>query len=367
MGFRKLKPRPGVVLQRSAFPDYRKEVLRLLSEMLHGSLSVLVGSESFDRTTHADLTSVDSVTQVDNYYLFGRRMLWQSGVVRPAVRAHCAIVELNPRIVSGWVILAARKILRRPSVTWGHVWSRDGPRSRTNGLRHAMRSLAATHVVYTARQRQELLKHIPTAQVIVAPNAVYRADQMDPSTSDQPTDILFSGRLIPSKKPLLLLEAFVLAIQRGLPPEYTLTFIGDGPVRESLVQAVRKSGTAAARVRLLGQMSPYHVHSYYRDALVSVSPGYVGLSAIQSFSFGVPLIVARDEPHAPEVEALRPDVNAVLVPSDDPSSLADVLLSVAEEHRLWIGRRSDIVARCREAYSVEAMAAGLKASIDATA
>lgn len=45
------------------------------------------------------------------------------------------------------------------------------------------------------------------------------------------------------------------------------------------------------------------IYDVYANALVSVSPGYVGLSLTQSLSFGVPMLIAIDEAHVPEIDA----------------------------------------------------------------
>ena len=88
----------------------------------------------------------------------------------------------------------------------------------------------------------------------------------------------------------------------------------------------------------------------------SVSPGAVGLSIVQSTAFGVPMIVARDEPHGPEIEAAREGENSVLVESDSPAALAGALREMAAQRDRWSARRGEIAADCAARYSAEAMA-----------
>ena len=99
------------------------------------------------------------LTLVDNVFLWKRRLVWQRGVVRPLLAADVAILELNPRILSNWLILAGRRLRRRPTVLWGHAWSRSGARSRTDRIRDVMRRLGNVILVYTERQKQELLAY----------------------------------------------------------------------------------------------------------------------------------------------------------------------------------------------------------------
>jgi glycosyltransferase involved in cell wall biosynthesis len=355
-----------VVLQQNSLPDYRQEVLRLLADGVDGHLSALVGKEAFDETVKSGVELDGIVTGVENHYMLGRRVLWQSGVVNTALSADCAIVQLNPRILSTWVILVVRKCLLRPTVLWGHVWSRSGPRSRTNRLRDLMRALADTQVVYTERQRLELVAHRPSSRVVVAPNAIYPSAEMSGSTRQLVTDILYVGRLVGAKKPQLLLDAFLLAAEVGLPETCRLVFLGEGPIGGVMRARLESEVRFCSRVRFVGHVSPFEVKPFYERALVSASPGYVGLSATQSFSFGVPVLVARDEPHSPEVEGLRAGFNAVWVPSDDVRAMADALIQVFRERDAWLERRAAIAADCKERYSVEQMAIRLVAAVEET-
>ena len=104
-------------------------------------MTLVAGTEHFDPTVEA--APVDRrVAGVRNYFFLQRRLGWQRGARGEVLRAGVAVMELNPRMLSTWWILLLRRALRRPSVLWGHTWSRRGPGSRTEVLRRAMRSLA---------------------------------------------------------------------------------------------------------------------------------------------------------------------------------------------------------------------------------
>jgi glycosyltransferase involved in cell wall biosynthesis len=164
---------------------------------------------------------------------------------------------------------------------------------------------------------------------------------------------------------MLLLEGFARAVARGLPPDYNLIFAGEGPERSKIETAVNEMPELHKRVTLLGQIPSSQVQDIYRNALVSVSPGYVGLSITQSFSFGVPMIIARDEPHAPEIEAAVDGSNSVFVPSDAPEALADAILEITDQSADWLSRRDSIVLDCAARYTVEKMAEGIITAAEA--
>ena len=119
---------------------------------------------------------------------------------------------------------------------------------------------------------------------------------------------------------------------------------------------MREPWASTDRVRFAGHVSDFEtLSSYYWNALVSVSPGYAGLSLIQSHWFGVPMIIARDEPHAPEIEAAIEGENAVLVTSDS-STRARRCAGRASSTlgSSGLARGPAIAARCVERYAIEA-------------
>jgi hypothetical protein len=95
----------------------------------------------------------------------------------------------------------------------------------------------------------------------------------------------------------------------------------------------------------------------YANAIASVSPGEAGLSLIQSLGFGVPMILARDEPHGPELEAASEGENVLTFARGSASALADLLVDVAASRELWHARRDEIAAPIVDRYCLDNMVA----------
>jgi glycosyltransferase involved in cell wall biosynthesis len=344
------------VLLQTAIGDYRQKVLELLVDEFGTKFHVFAGSEHFDSSTKTRVSLGPHLTFVSNHFLPGRRLLLQTGMWRPVLEADVAILELNPRILSVWLLLVLRRILGKESVLWGHAWPRGGRHKRSDRVRNLLRRLGDTIVVYTETQARELRERMPGKRIIAAPNALYSRSSMgaDPDAR-KATDFIYVGRLVSSKKPMLLLDAFALAVD-DLPADCDLVFVGDGPLRRDLEARSRELGLES-RVEFKGHVSDLEkLHELYSTSLASVSPGYVGLSITQSFAFGVPMIIARDEPHAPEIEAAVEGVNSRMFDSDSPSSLAGALRVFTENKDSWIERRTSIASDCAKRYSAELMA-----------
>ena len=345
--------RQGIVLLQTAVGDYRQQVLEELVALTGGAFKVYCGPEYFDGTTKTRVHIGDHRQEIKNHFLLNRRFLWQTGMWRSVFTANTTILEFNPRIISNLPILLIRKALNKRTVLWGHAWPRSGPQSRTTPLRKLLASLCDAIIVYTETQADELRAYLPSTRIVPAPNALYRVSQMGGLPAANPTDFIYVGRLVKEKKPQLLLSAFLQALP-GLPSSSCLVFVGDGPMRPELEQSAEASGD---RVRFVGHVSePEQLRQLYARSLASVSPGYVGLAITQSFSFGVPMVIAREEQHAPEIEAAQEGVNSLFFEKDNAGDLASALLEVVKDRPQWIAKRWAITADCASRYSVDLMA-----------
>jgi glycosyltransferase involved in cell wall biosynthesis len=354
----------GVTFLQTAVPGYRVVVFRALAARFGEHFRVVAGSEYFDGSVKTAAAPDLPLTSVANRFLAGRRFLWQSGAWKACAGADVLVAELNPRILSTWLLLLARRARRRPTILWGHAWPRSGAHSGRDRVRNLMRSLADGVLVYSRTQADELRHRMPGQVVVAAPNALYARDESPGTTQDgRMCDFVFVGRLVEAKKPRVLIDAFAL-VAHELPAESCLVVVGDGPLREELAATAQRL-PGVGRIELRGEVTDRaELERVFADALASVIPGYAGLSLTQSLWFGVPALIARDEPHSPEIEAAVPGVNAELFESDSPEALARALVAVSKERDAWIARRAAIAASCARDYSVDAMVDAMAQAVE---
>jgi glycosyltransferase involved in cell wall biosynthesis len=354
---------PRFVLYCAVQPRYRREVLRLLSDRFGTDWLALGGAQHLDATVRSD-SDTSHWRVVSNHGLFGRRLLFQWGSWPAVMRAEVAILDLNPRSITAWLLLLGRRLLGRRTLVWGHLNPRRGPNSRTATLRSFMRRRADGCVVYAYADADAVTEARPNERVWVAPNALYRetdihagetADSQGASRTKGPARnlILCVGRLEADKKPQLLLEAFALLAKRD--GEAVLCFVGQGRLKHSLVESAAELGVSN-RVRFEGSIDDVNVlRSLYAQARCSVSPGYCGLSLTQSMCFGVPMLIASNEPHAPEIELAALGLVAFFS-ADSAESLAATLAAAPTPDNV---DRASVVDFMHANYSAEAMASGL--------
>ncbi|MHC5005260.1 MAG: glycosyltransferase, partial [Planctomycetota bacterium] len=129
-------------------------------------------------------------------------------------------------------------------------------------------------------------------------------------------------RLVPVRRLDQLLDALALLRRRGRTVNALL--IGDGPQREELE---RQAAANELPVHFYGACyDERELGRLIMAGTVTVAPGRVGLTAIHSMAFGVP-VITHDDParQMPEFEAIVPGRTGDLFPPGDVEALADRL------------------------------------------
>lgn len=347
------------VMYLTVLPFYRQTCIEeLVRQTGPGELKIFAGPRQLTASVSTGIAK-ELYSPLRAWFFINRAILLRDHA-KDAMTARTLMLDLNPRCISAWALLVARKVLRRRTIVWGHLYPRAGSGSWTAGLRRSMRSIADGTVLYGFDSVAPATKDVPAQPVWVAPNALYSVRNLGPiSTEGEKTSIIYVGRLVAEKKVGLLVEAFakVAANREGI----RLKIVGQGSELEVLRRLASDLG-CEERVDFLGSITdPAELRAAYSDSICSVSPGYVGLSLTQSLGFGVPMLIADNEPHAPEVELERFGGVARFT-ENDPSSLASLMEEVLSGHRRFPAG-SELAAPIKASYSSESMARGLLDSL----
>ena len=349
------------VLYLAVLPKYRTECIRLLTEELGNKLSIFVSSAHLDESVRTGIPG-HLYERVSMRRILQKRAFLQTGSWRFAVRAQTAVLDLNPRSLSAWLLLITRFALGRRTLLWGHIHPQAGPGSRTAVLRRTMRRIANGTISYTYQDAEKAIYDIPGSRVWVAPNSLYRAESIAPAISnhDAPrTSVLYVGRFAPAKKVSLLIEGFARAAEKV--PAMRLILVGGGEEESRLRELASRLGVAD-KVEFPGWIDDLdQLMPFYRRSFCSASPGFAGLGLTQSLGFGIPMVVADNEPHSPEIE-LDISGGVEYFASDSRDGLRDALLLK------WNARDTlpdhDLSEYTRARYSAEAMAVGLRDALE---
>lgn len=219
-------------------------------------------------------------------------------------------------------------------VDWFEVWSpsywRDylgGIGGRIGKIVQRLCALAPQHAycfseLHAARLREEGL----SGEVTVLRGLYGESLQVaTPRPADQV--VLFAGRLIPEKQAPLGVAAIALATRsiEGLRGE----FLGDGPERQGLEQAIRDNGMTGV-VEARGFTDAQTLDSEMRRALCVLLPsrreGY-GMVVVEAAARATPSVVVAGEDNA-AAELIVEGVNGFVAPTSEPEDIAQAIARV---------------------------------------
>ncbi len=141
--------------------------------------------------------------------------------------------------------------------------------------------------------------------------------------------VLFAGRLIPEKQPVLGVAAVGLAAQAiaGLQGE----FLGEGPERDALNAAITERGLQET-ISAPGFADEETVDGEMRRAMCVLLPsrreGY-GMVVVEASARGTPSVVVAGADNA-ATELIEEGVNGTIAPHDDAESIAAAIVRVHE-------------------------------------
>lgn len=358
-----MKSKSIAVLQ-PVVPDYRVPVFQALRDRYGDSFAVYAAVTSRDGTIRMDPRAAGFVKSITNHDLFGGRFFWQRGRTRELLDAALLIAPGSLRFPFVAWLIARRKLVGKPTVLWGHF---DGSNAWAAPLRNAMFRFPDGYIAYTHADGERIGRIRGDGRVWVASNScVWRQEcRAADGPNRSPSDVLLVGRLVAEKKPLLLLEAFAHAVRQGWVPHMARFVVtGDGPLR-SAMESRAADLRVADRTVFTGHISDHQkLEELYANAIVAASPGYIGLSAIQAFAAGVPMVVSRTEKHSPEIEACQEGLNTVFFQTDSVDSLASAIAAIYSDAAEWMRRRPLIAETIASRYTYEGMISAFQAAID---
>jgi glycosyltransferase involved in cell wall biosynthesis len=341
-----------IVIQVVA-PDYRKKFFEHLQQNLGNSFRLYSGDVDFQKSIKSDHKILKA--KIINKFLFKRSLLFQFGSHwRELYKKNIVVIGLNPRIISNWIFLILRKPMGLKTYVWGHAWPRKGSNSKTASIRHLMQLFASGTITYTEAHKKEMLVKHPKLRIFSAPNALYSQNEMGgfEHPMDEVKNVIYVGRLVAAKKPLFLVKAF----HKLLDLDTNLIIVGDGPERKKIDEYI-ETYNLESRIQLMGHINDFNkLKQLYATSLVSVSPGYVGLSITQSFAFGVPMLISRNENHSPEIEVAKENSNAIFFQTDNQNDFCLKVEEVFKFKKALFKKRKTIANECKKHYTVEQMA-----------
>jgi len=190
----------------------------------------------------------------------------------------------------------------------------------------------AKEVWYVSKAMQDPLRSMfPKVKMLYTPNGV-DPSYFHPTGSERKLQIVCVGSLKWQKGFPVLLQAFKRVMEQL--PNYSLVIIGDGEERDSLISLTRQL-KLEKHVNFKGQCSHEEIAKTLNESalfvLSSVSEGFPKV-LVEALSCGLPLVVTDVGDCGGLV---RENEVGIVVPSDNPTALAEAVVEVLRNKRLY--------------------------------
>ena len=375
-------PNKKVVLVQKMFANYRKPVFDLLAQ--HVDLLVLYGhNNSGIETAKSNFSrKIPSIQYWFNDTAVILFPLFQILKFRPKV----VILEFALGLFNLPFIILICKIFGIKCAFWSHGYDRSigfQPKRRLlDWYRLLLMKLVGANIVYGKEDRDILKIHLSKSKVFIAQNTmdtisaskIYKELEAEGKIEikkrlkiDHEYNLIFIGRLIPSKKPELLIDMYEV-LKNKFNLRVGVHFIGDGPMLDKIKETVMKKFIEA----------DFYLHGPVYDDVkngellfvsdLMVMPGYLGLSVNHAFCFGCPVLSFKKingyPAHSPEVEYVIPNKTGFLLEEHSAEALAATGHKLFTDKDLQYKLRENIKLMVKDVFPLEKMVGGVVQCVD---
>jgi len=363
--------------------EYQRTYLENLNQRLNGGL-IVFGGESND-SSFKDLQPISNpnykFVSLKNRWIGRKGTLIQN--IQPILDSNPVVilVEESPRTISlPWLLMKAKR-QKIGTLLWGHFSSNnrrfsqynlhdryritlakkaDGCVCYTDEIADLIRPFTSTQACFVARNTIDTKTLFSLFQSLDSKGKVHIRSTL--GIDDKSRVIVFIGRLIPEKRPEVLLD-----LHKALSTKIntTLIIIGDGPEREKLTTRIEKEGLN--HVFLVGSLPRFEDSAPWMYASdIMICPGYVGLNVNHAFCFGLPVITygspnPKIRYHSPEIAYLKTGINAMVADHGNLDSLIQATLMVFDD---WLRFSTNAYNYAQTHLRMEKMVDGLMEAID---
>ena len=331
--------RPNVVVIYHFYPHYRSAVVEALARSE-------VADFTFVGDDHEYLHSIEPATLSDTVkfrlaptHLIFKPFMWQWGAITWAIKPEfdTVIMHAVPHWPCTWIGGILARMMGKRVFFWGHGYLYE-PKGFKGLMRRMFYAIPNAHMFYGRIAKAIAMKHgwapeklhviynsLNTAEQRTIRNNSTKAEALEVRRqifgNDNPVAIC-TTRLIAIRRLDLLLDSIHTLKERGR--AVNLILVGDGPESQRLRKQAEQ---LCVPVHFEGACyDERRIAQLVMASNVTVAPGKVGLTAMHSMVYGVPVVTHGDaSDQMPEWEAIIPGKTGSLFERGDVNSLAEAI------------------------------------------
>ena len=339
-----------VIYFTNIFPHYRKA---LWEEMLNSDqINITIYCSKNNPLGIKESKSIDNlnfnngkINYINGFWVFNKILIWQKSVLSTcSFNTYDSVIFLGEmNILSNWIGALICRIRKKRVFFWGH-----GFYGNESSLKYFFRKLfykiANEHIVYENRGKNLMIKSgFKSQNVHVIYNSLdytkqkllfekfnkIKKNSITFFRNNKLPVFIYIGRLIESKKVDQLIHAFKNV--NKYKQLCNLLIVGSGPEGEKL-KGLAKNEITSKTIHFYGACYDENIISnLIFNSICTVSPGNVGLTAINSFSYGTPVITHNNfENQMPEAEVIKEGITGFFFKENDIFSLELALIDVLQ-------------------------------------
>lgn len=313
-----------IVIHYPFIASYRIPIFTLLKNSKNYSFSFWAaekGANKFLLSTTGDLNVVNTPLKLIKVPFTNKKLEWQPSALKNILtdKIDVYIVLGNPHSISTWLCLIFAKLKNTPTFIWSHGYLKE-----ENGLKGLIRKyfykLGNMHLLYGNNAKKIMLNkgfkeenlHVIYNSLDYEKQKFYRdqltyQDRLEVrnkyNINESSITIVTIGRLAKKFKLEQVIESIKTLQDRKI--DANLIIIGDGEEKENLSSLVKEL-KIESKVYFYGAChEEEEISKLYNAADYSVVMGSIGLAAMHSLAYGIPVITNNNmAKHHPEIEAI---------------------------------------------------------------
>ncbi|MEO7453981.1 MAG: glycosyltransferase family 4 protein [Fimbriimonadales bacterium] len=227
----------------------------------------------------------------------------------------------------------------------------DNEKGKTKWVERALRKTDMVSLLST-EEMQAYAEFVPDVRCELIPNAIHLDPKVETPTTPKtrPLELVFVGRLAPSKGVAECIKALKLLQEAGRPMR--LTIAGSGPQEAELKQLAQNEN-----INFVGPIFDEEKNRLWRESDVFVFPTYhhegLPYALLESMAAGCVPITTRV---GGQPDVMQDGVHGLFIPSKDPRALADAVIKLDDDRNLLLKMAQNGIVRIRDHYNVERLA-----------
>ncbi|HIF9217880.1 TPA: glycosyltransferase family 4 protein [Photobacterium damselae] len=314
-----------IIIHYPFVANYRIPVFNEIAKSDSIDLVVLSATESKDKTLLSKNNGWEFKhieTKLMSFSIFNKEVNFEFNVLVNLIKMRRKydyyVILSNPNIISSWLYSLFAKIIGYKVIFWGH-----GLLKKEQGLKSFIRKLyykiPYKFWLYGNSAKKLMIDDkIDSHKLSVIYNSldynkqkelrdikINHKKEIKEKFGFKDNDFVFIciGRLLPKLEIERLINIFPKLKALNISPK--LLIIGDGPSKNELIDLVDKHQLAMDVVFTGAIYDEEILSNYYVISDLSVVMGIVGLAAMHSLAYGVPMITHSSlSEHCPEIEAI---------------------------------------------------------------